>query len=257
MVIPTTTLMYSLPISVMIAMVIMRGSIIIITRMVDSILHWQKLSNKKILWEENLAVGISLLAVSHYMFFAQSSDFDFIRSTAATTILGIYISSYAIRIYIMNVFKFTRDKEHTSNNTNYFAIEQLTASVWIFGFAGFVLLAPGKLLSSSENFGGFFEIFYTTMRDPHPNWMGAAICGTAFGISAFFSAFLFMFEGRSSTFSGLVNRLSSLLAGTCSTLLFAFLFGGKYPKLADWGSFALIILAVYFLGKAEKRRLKA
>src|SRR5205085_795479 len=34
-VIPTTTLMYTLPISVMVAMVIMRGSIIVVSRLVD------------------------------------------------------------------------------------------------------------------------------------------------------------------------------------------------------------------------------
>ncbi len=35
-VIPTTTLMYTLPISVMVAMVIMRGSIIVISRIIDA-----------------------------------------------------------------------------------------------------------------------------------------------------------------------------------------------------------------------------
>ena len=48
-VIPTTTLMYMLPISVMVAMVIMRASVIIISRVVDAIQIHQNIL-RGILW---------------------------------------------------------------------------------------------------------------------------------------------------------------------------------------------------------------
>ena len=51
-VIPTTTLMYSLPISVMVAMVIMRGSIIVISRIIDGIQIKQGILKKKVYLEE-------------------------------------------------------------------------------------------------------------------------------------------------------------------------------------------------------------
>lgn len=54
-VIPTTTLMYLLPISVMVAMVIMRGSVIVISRVVDVIQIRQGLLIKK--WVELLLHG--------------------------------------------------------------------------------------------------------------------------------------------------------------------------------------------------------
>ena len=56
------------------------------------------------------------------------------------------------------------------------------------------------------------------------------------------------------TFAGLVNRLTSLVAGTTSTLVVYVLFGGKLPKTQDWVSLGLILVAVAFLTRAERRR---
>ena len=63
-----------------------------------------------------------------------------------------------------------------------------------------------------------------------------------------------MFKGRTATFANLANRLTSLIAGTLSTVIFAAVFGGKYPAVIDWVSLGFIFLAIYFMAKAEKRR---
>ena len=63
-VIPTTTLMYSLPISVMVAMVIMRGAVIVISRVVDEVQIRQGILHKRVYHEENVAVVFALLAVA-------------------------------------------------------------------------------------------------------------------------------------------------------------------------------------------------
>src|SRR6266850_5133196 len=55
-VIPTTTLMYLLPISVMVAMVIMRGSVIVISRAVDEVQIRQGILKRRVYGEENVAV---------------------------------------------------------------------------------------------------------------------------------------------------------------------------------------------------------
>lgn len=246
LVIPTTKLMYTLPISVMVAMVIMRGSIIVLSRLVDSALLLQGLSRKKVPWEENVAVGFSVAAVLLYLLRSAAGDFDFLHSRAAMSILTVYLVGYGLRLYIMNYFKFTRGTSgRTADNRNYFAVEQLAASFWIFGYVGVALLAPGSLPGT--------EAIAETFTLPHPSWVGAVAAGVPFGAGAFFSAFLFLFAGRTSTFSGLVNRLSSLLAGTAATIAYAVLFGGKWPSAFDWGSFALILVAVYFLGRAERK----
>src|SRR5207244_13102981 len=87
----------------------------------------------------------------------------------------------------------------------------------------------------------------------HPD-RGAFLAGLPYGLVAFFSVFIFMFKGRTATFAGLVNRLTSLLAGTTATLLLFFMFKMKFPSVQDWFSVMFIIVAVYFLTRAEKRR---
>ena len=82
----------------------------------------------------------------------------------------------------------------------------------------------------------------------------AILSGIPFGVVAFFSVFIFMFQGRTATFAGLVNRLTSLLAGTTATLACHYLFGLRFPSGQDWVSVAFILIAVWFLTGAEKRR---
>src|SRR5262245_39133876 len=130
-VIPTTTLMYTLPISVLVAMVIMRGSIIVISRLVDEVQIRQGILKKKVFHEENLAVVFALLAVGTNVVLlplvdflharnvpadrwlglkagAGAGSFDFLHNGAAMTILTIYLVAYSFRLYIMNFYKNTR-----------------------------------------------------------------------------------------------------------------------------------------------------
>ena len=252
LVLPTTTLMYSLPISVMVAMVLMRGSIIVVTRLVDTALLAQGLSRKRVRAEENWAVGISLVAVGLYLSFARGADFDFLDSRAAMGILGVYVASYAFRLYCMNYFKFMRAPGAGASNKNYFAIEQLSAALWVFGFVGLLAAVPGIFPAHPA-----LAEFARALGNPPPGWKLAVLCGLPFGLAAFFSVFLFMFQGRTSTFAGLVNRLTSLLAGTAATLAFAFFFGGKWPKAIDWASLLLILAAVALLARAEMKDRRA
>lgn len=97
--------------------------------------------------------------------------------------------------------------------------------------------------------------FVKSFTNPVPRYGSAMFWGCAYGIVAFFSVFLFMFKGRTATFAGLVNRLTSLVAGTFSTLLFALIWGGKWPEIIDWISLFFIFIAVGFLSRAEKKRM--
>src|SRR4030067_531496 len=63
-VIPTTTLMYSLPISVMVAMVLMRGGVIVISRAGDALQIRHGILTQRVYAEENWAVVFALLAVA-------------------------------------------------------------------------------------------------------------------------------------------------------------------------------------------------
>lgn len=269
-VIPTTTLMYTLPISVMVAMVIMRGSIIVVSRIVDSIQIRQGLLKKRVYWQENIAVIFAMLAVAAKLLWTPTvlqpfaglletfgvsvadmangdEHFDFIHSRAAMTIFCSYIFAYSIRIYIMNYYKNTRAHGQPQNNKAFFAIEQIAATTTVVLLAILLLLGLGKSVEQ-------VQMFRDAVFHPHANWRGASFSGTAFGVVAFFSVFIFMFKGRTATFVGLVNRLTSLIAGTTATLLFHFVFKGKFPVTSDWLALFFIFVAVGFLTRAEIRR---
>jgi len=250
-VIPTTTLMYMLPISVMVAMVIMRGSVIVIGRVVDAIQIKQGILKKKVYWEENIAVVFAILAVGVNLVSLKPGSFDFINSPAAVGILTCYLLAYSFRIYIMNYYKNTTGKNVKQDNKSFFAIEQISATSFMILISLFVFFILGNNTQVQE-----IVLFKAAIEEPKPIWYWATISGFAFGIVAFFSVFIFMFKGRTATFAGLVNRLTSLVAGTFATLVFAFSFGGKYPVQEDWMTLGFILIAVYFLTRAEKKRTK-
>ncbi len=246
-VIPTTTLMYMLLKSVMVAMVIMRASVIVISRLVDEAQIRQGILHKKVYWEENVAVVFAVAAAATQVFLARSEDFDFLKNSTAMAVLSSYICAYALRIYIMNYYKNTRPKGAPLDNKWFFSIEQISASV------AMALITLG-LFTSSSSARPVLE-FHAALRHIHPRWFPATGAGAVYGMVAFFSVFIFMFKGRTATFAGLVNRLTSLVAGTTATLLSFFIFGAKFPSPADWCSLALILVAVGFLSLAEKKRV--
>jgi hypothetical protein len=271
LIIPTTTLMYSLPISVMVAMVIMRGSVIVISRLVDEAQIRQGILKKRVYHEENLAVVFALLAVATNVLLlpfldllearginaapwfglksgAAHGSFDFVHSAAAMTILSLYIVSYTFRIYIMNYYKNTRARGVELDNQGFFAIEQIAATVTMVALVAFFFQAPALFGWTSKPVQQFHDAVV------RPDAL-AVLSGVPYGMVAFFSVFIFMFKGRTATFAGLVNRLTSLLAGTTATLILFFAFGMKFPSIQDWLSVVFILVAVYFLTRAEKRRV--
>jgi hypothetical protein len=266
-VIPTTTLMYTLPISVMVAMVIMRGSVIVISRAVDAIQIAQGILKRRVYAEDNWAVFFAILAVAAHVVLLPvvaaleghgiaagkvlglnpaeaKGSFDFLGSRTAMTILGSYVVAYSIRIYLMNYFKNTRAKGVPQDNKGFFAIEQIAAGVTM-------VVATAWIVSTAGAEPRIAEVHAALTA---PTW-SAVVSGVPYAFVAFFSVFLFMFQGRTATFAGLVNRLTSLLAGTVATLLSYLLFGSKLPSARDWISMAFILIAVAFLTRAEKRRV--
>ncbi|MFA6584814.1 MAG: hypothetical protein WCS77_11005, partial [Elusimicrobiaceae bacterium] len=164
-VIPTTTLMYTLPISVMVAMVIMRASIIIISRIIDAIQIHQGILKRKVYKEENIAVVFAIIAAGMNLVNVKPGEFDFVHNRAAMTILTSYLIAYSIRIYIMNYYKNTRPKGAPQDNQGFFAIEQIAASlttitvaVWVF-----TCLCPDDPKS-------FIALFQQNLSNPPQAW---------------------------------------------------------------------------------------
>ena len=245
---PATVLLLSLPISVMVAMVIMRGSVILLCRIIDAIQIRQGLLRKKVLWEENVAVLIAVLAVATNLFGASGDDFAFFTDGRAMTLLGAYLGAYGIRLYLMNYYKNTRKPGAEHDSKAWFAWEQISNTV------GFVIIAV--VLYVGIRHLGWTDDRLAAMESAvsRPDWGAIWRTGVPQAASVMFGTLIWLYEGHSATFVGLLNRLTSLLAGVGATLLFAVMFGGGYPSVRDWISVGLIVIAFVFLTRAERRR---
>src|SRR5437762_12049921 len=149
----------------------------------------------------------------------------------------------------MNYFKNTRAAGVPQDNQGFFAIEQVAASVSMVLIGALFYSAPAALGWNAAP----VLAWHDAVHQPH---LTAFLSGLPYGVVAFFSVFIFMFQGRTATFAGLVNRLTSLLAGTTATLLLWLFFKQKFPTIQDWVSAGFILVAVFFLTRAEKRRTR-
>lgn len=251
-IIPTTTLLYMLLKSVMVAMVVMRASVIVISRIVDGVQIRQGILKKTVYWEENVAVLFAIAAASTQILLENSGETDLLSNGLAMAVLVSYVLSYAFRIYVMNYYKNTRPKGAQLDNKWFFAIEQIAATAAMIVLAALLVFYAR---SSGSTFAPLVA-FNDAITHPHTNYLPAIGAGAIYGGVAFFSVFIFMFKGRTATFATLVNRLTSLVAGTTATLLAFLLLGTRFPSLADWASLGLIFVAVAFLSMAEKRRAR-
>lgn len=254
-IIPATTLLFAMPISVMVAMVIMRAGVLIVSRAVDAILIWQGHLKKKVAWEENAAVVMALTALSLKPIIALtlgsgnvSKHFEFLSSPFVLSILGIYLLSYFLRLYIMNYFKNQAGHTAAIDNRAFFSAEQISASLTMAIVGLIVYYASTD--SDAKSFLGKYVLSFT---QPHIAWKSASFSGLAYGMVAFFSVFIFMLRGRTATFAGLANRLTSLIAGTTATLVSWAFFQGEFPGRSDWASLAMIFGAVALLYKSEMK----
>lgn len=243
-IIPTTTMMYTFGLSVMVAMVIMRGCIIVIGRVIDAVHIRQGVLEKRVTWMENVAVGLAIAAVvvATVKPAKEGEDnFAFLKSVPAMVTLGMYVVAYAIRLYWMNWYKHV--KRAMGDNRAFFAAEQAFAGLTL------IVVTVAILMSGSTD----VRVVEVQRVAVIPN-LSAVIGGMAFGMAAIPSVFLFMFKGKTATFSTLANRLTSLLAGTASTVLLHYWLQQDPPSNRDWISFGLVLAAVGLLALNERRR---
>jgi hypothetical protein len=155
----------------------------------------------------------------------------------------------------MNYYKNTRPKGSIYDMKGFFAIEQIasTLTLLIIGFFYYYFSKVDfSILDYSKTFAYQFKFAFNNVPD---KWLFIILSGFPFGMAAFFSVFLFMFKGRTATFAGLVNRISSLVAGTVSTILVVVLFGIGKIKGEDCVALIFIFIAIYFMSRAEKKRV--
>lgn len=230
----TTTLAYTFSgISIVFAMLLMRGGVLILAPVVDMVVKKRK---RKIYWPSWVASILSIGAL--IVAFSEN------RGTAMTTIaaidISIYLFGYFFRLFIMSN---KAKSDDASERKQYFAEEQMVAnpllffSLLIIGFMGReggMETIPGQIWSGIVNlpFQGHFIAAFLT---------GVFSYGTGL-----FGSLIFL-DKRENTFTVPANRASSVLAGVIATYLLAFMYGKRVPSSYELIGAAMIIGAILFL----------
>lgn len=244
-VIITTTLAYTFSgISIVFAMLLMRGGVLVIAPVVDLLAIKRK---RKIYWPSWVAAGLSFGAL-----FVSFSGHDTALTLIAALDIFFYILSYFLRLIIMsNSAKSTNVEEKKA----YFTEEQLVASpALLLGLLVVAVVGAGMPAEALPNilWRGFVEFpfqgyFWTTF------FIGVLSSGTGL-----FGGLIFL-DRRENTFTVPANRCSSVIAGIVATYLLHQFYAQKPLPSDEWLGVTLIMAAIIFLAYrsiVEKRRKK-
>lgn len=246
-VIITTTLAYTFDgISIVFAMLLMRGGVLVMAPIIDTVARKRK---RKIYWPSWVAALLSLGAL--LVAFAGKAG------TAMTVIAAIDISLYLFSYFFRLLFMSNRAKStDTAERKRYFTEEQMVAnpvlfiSLIIIGLIGSTMAPetiPAKIWSGIVNLpqsGYFFHVFL----------IGVFSYGTGL-----FGSLIYL-DRRENTFTVPANRISSIIAGVIATYFLAITYNQRFPSVEQLIGVALVVTAIIFLSYRqvlEKRNLKA
>lgn len=243
-VIVTTTLAYTFEgISIVFAMLLMRGGTLVIAPIVDLIAVKRK---RKIFWPSWVAAGLSLVAL--LMTFSGKNGTKL--SLVAGINIACYLTSYFMRFFFMSNWA---KSDNTAEKKGFFTEEQMVAnpvfwtSIMVTGLVGSQMdpaSMPGQIWYGMANIGlnGFF-------------WHAFLIGVFSYGTGMFGS--LIFLDPRENTFTVPASRISSVFAGVISTYALAIFYGSKYPPTSELMGMGLLVIAIMFLSYhsiMEKRK---
>lgn len=246
----TTTLAYTFSgVSIVFAMLLMRGGVLFMGPIVDLVARKRK---RKIYWPSWVASLLSLGALLISFFGNTSTEMTIV----AACDIGIYLFVYFFRLLFMS----NRAKsDDSAEKKRYFVEEQLVANVSmvlilfiiaLFGIGMAPESIPAKLWAG-------FTVFPGSVYALHAFIVGLFSYGTGL-----FGTLIFL-DKRENTFTVPANRSSSILAGVVATYLLAFFYAQKTPPRDELIGVALILGAIVFLAyrsivdKKSRDRAKA
>src|SRR5688572_28279192 len=226
-IIGTTTLAFAFTgVSILFALLLMRGGVLIIAPSVDL------LFKRRVRWFSWVALGLTLPALALALF-----DVNNYRLTeiAALTI-GAYLCGYWLRLRCLTSLAKQEDNEITRR---YFVGESTVAMFFLVATPlALALIGRGEMMLELRR--SFLDIFSSSVTVP------AMLIGALYAGLYCFGTLIYL-DCRENTFCIPLNRCSSLLAGMFATFGLAFLFGQSLPSEAQIGGAGLIVLALLFL----------
>lgn len=234
-IIGTTTLAYTYKEGIVVAQLFLRGGVLMLAPIVDTI------TRRKVKWNSWLGLALSLAGV--LLPFVVDPSFSISQGLAID--VGVYLFCYFVRLQLMS----RRAKSDAPDaNLRYFAEEQLVSSPALL-----VALVVAWTLGHVEVGAGF-----TTFFD-RPVWMLGLVIGIMSQGTGIFGG-LILLDKRENTFCVPVNRASSMLAGVVGTLALVAIFGARMPHWPELVGAGLIIGAIAALAVPPilaKRRARA
>lgn len=240
----TTTLAYTFSgISIVFAMLLMRGGVLVMAPVVDTVARRRK---RHIYWPSWVAAGLSLGAL--IVAFAGKAG------TAMTTVAAIDISLYLFGYFFRLFFMSNRAKsDDPAERKRYFAEEQLTANIVLFSTLIIIGLV-GRTMAADSIPG---QIWYGFSVLPHSQFAIYVLLIGLFSYGTGLFGSLIYLDKRENTFTVPANRSSSIIAGLLATYLLAIFFGQSCPSSYQLLGVGLIIGAIVFLAwrtSLEKKR---
>lgn len=226
-IIATTTLSFTFTgVSVLFALLLMRGGVLTIAPAVDLLFR------RRVRWFSWVALGLTAPAL--LLAFTDVNNYN-LTALAALTI-GAYLSGYLLRIPCLTRMAKTTDNTITHR---YFVEESLAAIVFLLGIPSlFALIGQGQIMLELRR--GFVDLVSGSVTWP------AILIGALYACLYCFGTLIYL-DGRENTFCIPLNRASSLLAGVVTSFALTLIVGSRPPSDAQLGSAALIVVALLFL----------
>jgi len=226
-IIGTTTLAYTFTgISIVFAILLLRGGVLILAPAVDLIFR------RRVRWFSWVALALSFAAV----FVALADVNNYQMTLVAALDITAYMLGYLIRLPCLNKLGKSEDRNVTYR---YLVEEMSVAAILLVAIpAVFALVGEGQIMLELRH--GFTNFFTAGTTAP------GLLIGALYACLYFFGTLIYL-DSRENTFCIPLNRASSLLAVVCATYVLADFYGQKPPSMAQLGGSALIIAALMFL----------
>jgi hypothetical protein len=224
-VIATTTLSYTLPSSILLMMVLMRGGVLVIAPVVDVV------AGRRVRSRAWLALGLSLLA----LLLGLGGSPDGGLGIGAIACVAAYLAGYFVRLRAMSAQAKTTDD---AASIRFFVQEQMVATPALLLF---LLVAA---VSRATPWSADLAAGILGVGDALPWVIAIGVLSQGTGV---FGA-LVLLDGRENAFCVPVNRASSVLAGLVGSAALALLLDMAAPSASELAGAGLLVAALLVLG---------